>query len=80
LAALAAYSIWRHLPSEKVFPRMYLYISAGLLLFMYIAQGYIVIRRNGVFRYGGARAHITHEYGAVKVRIQLQKSLDVKAG
>ncbi|CZR67978.1 uncharacterized protein PAC_17877 [Phialocephala subalpina] len=25
-------------------------------------------------------AHITHEYGAVKVRIQLQKPLDVKAG
>jgi NAD(P)H-flavin reductase len=59
---------------------MYLYISAGLLLFMCIAQGYMVIRRNGVFRYGGARANITHEYGAVRVRIQLQKSLDVKAG
>jgi NAD(P)H-flavin reductase len=80
LAALAAYATWRHLPSEKAFPRMYLYISAGLFLFMCIAQGYMVIRRNGVFRYGRARAHITHEYGAVRVRIQLQKSLDVKAG
>lgn len=80
LATLAAYSIWRHLPSEKAFPRIYLYISAGLLLFMCIAQGYMVIRRNGVFRYGGARAHITHEYVAVRVRIQLQKPLDVKAG
>jgi len=58
---------------------MYLYISAGLLLFMCIAQVYMVIRRNGVFNYGGARAHITHEYGAVRVRIQLQKPLDVKA-
>jgi NAD(P)H-flavin reductase len=40
----------------------------------------MIIRRNGVFRYSGARAHITHEYGAVRVRIQLQKSLNVKAG
>jgi NAD(P)H-flavin reductase len=40
----------------------------------------MVIRRNGVFRYSGARAHITHEHGAVRVRIQLQKPLDVKAG
>ena len=47
---------------------------------MCIAQGYMVIRRNGVFRYDGARAYITHEYSAVRVRTQLQKSLDVKAG
>jgi hypothetical protein len=69
LAALAAYSIWRHLPSEKAFPRAYLYISAGLFLFMCLAQGYMVIRRNGVFRYRGAQAHITHEHGAVRVRV-----------
>ncbi|KAG9229168.1 hypothetical protein BJ875DRAFT_524154 [Amylocarpus encephaloides] len=34
LAALSAYSIWRHLPSEEAFPRTYLYISAGLFLFI----------------------------------------------
>ena len=44
LAALAAYSIWRHLPSEKAFPRAYLYISAGLFLLIYIVQTYIIIR------------------------------------
>jgi hypothetical protein len=80
LAAFSAYFIWRHLPSEKPFPRVYLYISAGLFLFMCIAQGGIVIHQNSVFRYGRAPAHITHEYGAVRVRIQLQKPLDVKAG
>lgn len=62
LAALAAYSTWRHLPSKKAFPRVYLYISAGVFLFMCIAQGYMIIRQNGVFRYRGARAHVTHEY------------------
>jgi len=40
----------------------------------------MVIRRNGVFRYGGARAHFTHEYSAARVYIQLKKPLDVKAG
>jgi hypothetical protein len=43
-------------------------------------QGYMVIRRNGVFRSGGMQAHITYEYGTVRVCIQLQKQLDVKAG
>jgi hypothetical protein len=69
-----------HLPSEKSFPRVYLYILAGLFLFMCIAQGYMIIRRNSIFRYSRARAQITDEYGAVRVRIQLQKPLDVKAG
>ena len=47
---------------------------------MCIAQGFIIIRRSGFFCYRGARAHITYEYGAVRVRIQLQKPLDVKPG
>ncbi|KAI9774177.1 MAG: hypothetical protein M1839_001879 [Geoglossum umbratile] len=80
LAALSAYAIWRHLPSDKLFPRCYLYISAGLFLFMCTVQGGIIIYQNGFFRYSCARAHITHEYGAVRLRIQCQKPLDVKAG
>lgn len=80
LATLAAYSIWRHLPSKNAFPRAYLYVSAGIFLLVCIAQGYSVIHRNGVFRYRCARAHITQEHGAVRVRIQLQKSLKVKEG
>ncbi|KAH9209872.1 hypothetical protein DL95DRAFT_309030, partial [Leptodontidium sp. 2 PMI_412] len=37
LAALVTYFIRRHLPSNKAFPCVYLYISAGLFLFMYIS-------------------------------------------
>ncbi|KAG0644964.1 hypothetical protein D0Z07_9345 [Hyphodiscus hymeniophilus] len=77
---LTAYTIWRHLPSEKGFPRVYIYISAGLFLLIYIYQGYMIIRRNGIFHYRSAQAHITHEYSAVRVRVQLHKPLDVKAG
>jgi len=80
LAALAAYSIWRHLPSENGFPRAYLYISAGLFLLICMAQLFVIIYRNGIFRYRRARAYITHEHGTVRIRIQLQKPLDIKAG
>ena len=78
LAALSAYSIWRHL--SNLAARLYLYIMAGLFLLMCIAQTGMVIYQNGVFYYARARARITHEYGAVRVRIQLQKPLKVKAG
>jgi hypothetical protein len=80
LAALYAYSIWRHLPSEAVSPRVYVYISARLFLFMCLVQGYHIIQRNGLFRYSRTRAQISHEAGAVRVRIQLQKRVAIKAG
>jgi len=47
---------------------------------MFIVQGGIIIYRNGVFRYSCARAHITHEYGAIRLRLQLQKPLHIEAG
>jgi NAD(P)H-flavin reductase len=47
---------------------------------MCTVQGYTIIRQNGIFSYGRARADVTHEHGAVRVRIQLQKRLKVKAG
>ncbi|KAI9769850.1 MAG: hypothetical protein M1840_003844 [Geoglossum simile] len=80
LAALSAYSIWRHLPSEKLFPRVYLYISAGMFVLTFIVQGSIVRYQNGVFRYSRAQAHITHEHGTVRLRIHLRKPLRFKAG
>jgi len=80
LAALSAYAIWRHLLSDKPFPGCYLYISAGVFLFMCTVQGGIIIYQNGFFRYSRARAHITYEYSAVRLRIQCQKPLDVKTG
>ncbi|OCK73598.1 hypothetical protein K432DRAFT_420664 [Lepidopterella palustris CBS 459.81] len=80
LAMLSVYAIWRHLPSDKLFPRCYLYILVGLFLFMCIVQVGIVIYHNGFFRYRCARAYITHEYGAVRLRIHCQKPLAVKAG
>ncbi|KAF1948548.1 hypothetical protein CC80DRAFT_431361 [Byssothecium circinans] len=80
LAIFSAYAIWRHLPSDKYFPRCYLYIAAGLFLAMCIAQCGNIFYQNGFFRYSRARAQITHESGAVKLRIRCYKPIDVKAG
>jgi NAD(P)H-flavin reductase len=40
----------------------------------------MVIQRNGLIRYSRTRAHISQEAGAVRIRIQLQKELVIKAG
>jgi NAD(P)H-flavin reductase len=76
----SAYAVWRHLPSDTPFPRVYIYISAGLFVFMFLLQGGSVIVQNGVFRYHLSRATITHDSGAVKIRVHLQKPLRVDAG
>ena len=78
LAALFAYSMWRHLPSDQAFPRAYLYISVGL--FAFLLQSCSVIYQNGIFRYRLPRATITHDYGAVKIRMHLQKPLKIDDG
>ena len=38
LTVLSAYSIWRYLPSNSFFPRIYIYIFVGLFVFTSIVQ------------------------------------------
>jgi hypothetical protein len=80
LAVLSAYSIWRHLPSDSLFPRMYIYISAGLFLSTSVVEYVRVLWRNGTFQHGHARALVTHADGSVKVSITLSRPLKVEAG
>ncbi|KAH8585783.1 ferric-chelate reductase [Bisporella sp. PMI_857] len=77
LAFLSVYFIWRHIPSDK---RVYLYISIGMFLFMITMQVITILFRDEFFRYGLARVHITEEYGVVRVRLLLQKDLEMEAG
>ena len=80
LAMLSAYSIWRHLPSDSLSPRMYIYISAGLFVSTSVVQCISVLWRNGNFRHGRARALVTHAEGSVKIKVTLSRPLKVEAG
>ncbi|KFZ13859.1 hypothetical protein V501_03498 [Pseudogymnoascus sp. VKM F-4519 (FW-2642)] len=80
LAVASAYAVWRHLPSDNPFPRGYVYVSAGLFSFMFVLQSGSVILQNGIFWYHLSRATITHESGALKVRLHLEKPLKVDDG
>ncbi|KAH8799389.1 hypothetical protein F5884DRAFT_848060 [Xylogone sp. PMI_703] len=80
LAGLFVYSMWRHLPSDKLVPRLYLYISTGLFLSTSLIQCGFFVRTNGLFRYHCSRAHISHAGGAVRIRIYPQKRLKIKTG
>ena len=80
LAVLSAYSIWRHVPSESLFPRMYIYISAGLFFSTSVVQCVSALWRNGTFRHGAARALVTQAEDAVKIQITLSRPLRVEAG
>ena len=80
LAALFAYSVWRHLPSENLFPRFYIYLAAGLFLSSVLLSCWSILYHNGFFRYHCPRAYITNDSGTVKIRIVLQKPLKIDAG
>jgi predicted ferric reductase len=80
LAWASVYAEWRHHPSDKAFPRAWIYISAGLFGFLSIVQSGAVIVRNRVFRHQLSRATIRRDAGAVKVELRLSKPLRVDAG
>jgi NAD(P)H-flavin reductase len=54
----SAYTVWRHLPSDKPTPRVYLYVSAGLFVSMSLLQSYSVIRHNKISWYHQIRLHL----------------------
>ncbi|KAJ5369940.1 rerric reductase like transmembrane component [Penicillium cataractarum] len=92
-AAVCIYSTWRHLPSEALNPRIYIYVPLGFLAsttLLYIA---LLVFRNGIFpprQY--PRASITcdrvkqpstfhgNEGTTLKIRVVLSRPLQVKAG
>lgn len=80
LALFSAYSIWRHLPSDSLFPRMYIYISAALFLSTSVVQCVSIVWWNGTFRHGHALALVTHAEGSVKITIRLSRPLSIQAG
>ncbi|KAH9203273.1 hypothetical protein DL95DRAFT_505089 [Leptodontidium sp. 2 PMI_412] len=80
LATATVYSLWRHLPSKEAFPLVYVYLLAALFLVLLLAQIILIVRRNGIFRYHLSRATITDCHGAVHLRIQHQKGLEIDSG
>jgi hypothetical protein len=80
LAAVSVCTTWRHLPSDKLFPRFYVHLSVALFLSTSILQCGRVLYQNGIFYSGLPRAHITVAGGAIKIRVYVRKPLEVKAG
>lgn len=83
LAVLSAYATWQHLPSKSPFPRVYIYILAGIFFATFILQCGIVIYR------GYCQAFITtldedeshnNKEEVVKIRLALSRQLKFEAG
>lgn len=77
LAFVFAYAIWRHIPPEGFFPRIYLYVGAGLFLVTCVTLSLLAFYRNNL---GLSRARISYDLHTIKVRIHLRKPLKVMAG
>jgi NAD(P)H-flavin reductase len=67
-------------PYYPTFPRAYLYIAVALFSLGFLSQVGLIAYRNGIVTHRRARAHISHDSGAVKVRIYLEKPITIQAG
>ncbi|KAF4768866.1 hypothetical protein HAV15_008768 [Penicillium sp. str.  len=92
LATACIYSVWRHLPSGTLLPRLYVYIPLGTMLLALLVELFLFIIRNGVFPprpYSRASIRCdrvqqtpiqSKEATPLKVRIALTRPLHVEAG
>ena len=80
LAVLAAYSIWRHLVSTPLLPRIYIYIFAGTFLSTFLLQCGFFLWRNKAVGRSFPHASMIHINDTVKIHLTLSRPLKVKAG
>ncbi|KKZ68760.1 hypothetical protein EMCG_05636 [[Emmonsia] crescens] len=93
LAAVSVYATWRHLPSDSIFPRIYIYVPLGILSLTTLLQFLIFLYRNRVLSSQlSPRALVTCEKDdpsdkndqvegrPIKIHVTLPQPLEVKAG
>ena len=93
LTAACVYSTWRHLPSDTIFPRIYVYVPLVILLITTFTYALIFLYRNGVLpprlypRASVASAkdqflnnNDDQRKKPLKIRVALPRPLEVKAG
>lgn len=80
LTIVSVYGIWVHIAPQSLLPRLLIYTLIGIVGFLMILIGLLVIHRNGVFRGGFPRADISNSEGAVLVTVILTRPVRVKAG
>ena len=95
LTAVCVYLTWRHLPSEAIFPRIYIYVPLVILLMTTVIYILIFAYRNGVLpprpyprvsvaNIKDAKSRLLNndaqEGKPLKIRVALPRPLKVKAG
>jgi predicted ferric reductase len=96
LAAVCIYMTWRHLPSESIFPRVYIYIPLAILLLSTFLHVLLFLYQNGILpsrtypyasvmcRKKSENTEESDEYPAedtpLKIRVALPRPMHVKAG
>jgi len=80
LAFVAAYALWRHLPSSMKLPGLYLLVSGCTFLTTFVMQCLALLYRNVALHRGCSRALIARQNGAVRMTIFTPRPWKVKAG
>ncbi len=80
LAVVSVYGIWVHIASQRLIPRIHLYLLIGVAGFSLMVLTALFISRNGMIWHTLPRADIIHEQGAILIRVKLSRPVHVRAG
>lgn len=92
LAIACIYFVWRHLPTDTVLPRLYVYVPLGIMLFAFVVELCIFVFRNGIcpsraysrasIRCDQVQQALTRgkEKSPLKIRVALARPIHAQAG
>jgi predicted ferric reductase len=80
LAAVSAYSIWRHLSSQSFWPRLYVTAMAGLFTVSLSVQSMVFLWKNRPTKHQYSTAVMEYSHGTVKLQLKLVRPMKLKAG
>lgn len=72
--------MWRHVTDKLVFPGLCIYISSGIFVVTTLLELLWITYRNFTLRRGFSRADITVVRGAVRIKIRVRRSWNIRAG
>ncbi len=77
---ISLYGIWVHVPHHSSLPQIYLCVLFGVISLSTLVLAAIVFYRNALFRDKMPRGEILNNKGAVFLRVDLSRPIQVEAG
>ena len=80
IAVTFAYCVWRHVESARLLARVLAFIPLCIFVSTWIIEAIFFLYHNTFAGSNYTKAKISHDHGAIKVRLHLSRPMNISAG